>query len=212
MPGERRVDHYYSAKPVARSEERVIEATLLGASLRFITDAGVFSKEHVDPGTRLLVESAPLPPKGRVLDLGCGYGVVGIAVAKARPDLEVELVDINERAVDLARRNAALNGVSGVTVRLSDGFAAIPAEERFALILTNPPYRAGKDVVYALVEEARQRLEPDGALAVVGRTKQGVKSLKKHMEALFGNAVDLVRDGGYRVIVSRKAAAAQGGG
>lgn len=197
-------DHYYTARPRSKSAERTIEATLCGLSLRFITDAGVFSKGHVDPGTRLLIEAAPLPDAGAVLDLGCGYGAIGIAVAKLRPDLRVVMADVNERAVSLARRNAALNGVAGVDVRLSDGFAGLEPDLRFQAILTNPPYRAGKERVYGLVAGAKERLEPGGLLVVVGHNKQGVKSLKKHMQVVFGNAEDVAKEGGYRVVASRR--------
>lgn len=197
-------EHYYTARPESKSAERTIEAALCGLSLQFITDAGVFSRGHIDPGTRLLVEAAPLPDEGALLDLGCGYGVIGIAAAKLRPRLRVVMVDVNERAVALARRNAALNGVPGVDVRLSDGFAGLESGMHFRAILTNPPYRAGKELVYQLIADAKERLEPGGLLVVVGHNKQGVKSLKKHMQDVFGNAEDLAKEGGYRVVASRR--------
>ena len=197
-------DHYFSQRPTSASEPTAFTVTLLGRALTFKTDAGVFSRARIDPGTRLLIESAPLPPAGRILDLGAGYGPIGIAVAKARPDLAVHLAEVNERAAELARENAALNGVRNVTVHVGDGFSALPQGVRFAAILTNPPYRAGKAVVYAWVDQSPEWLEPGGHLICVGQTKQGVKSLAAHMKAVFGNVRELEKGGGYRVVASTR--------
>ena len=128
--------------------------------------------------TRLLIEALPLPSEGRMLDLGCGYGPVGIAAARENPGLEVVMVDINQRAVELAAVNARLNGVVNVDIRQGDGFSVVP-EKDFALIASNPPIRAGKQVVYPLLAAAREHLAPDGLLCVVIRTKQGARSLEK---------------------------------
>jgi len=197
-------EHYFSKSPSSPEAPHRFTVTLLGHELTFVTDAGVFSRARIDPGTLLLIESAPLPSGGRLLDLGAGYGPIGLAVAKARPDLEVHLVEMNERAVKLAKENAEINGLSNVTVHQGDGFSALPEDLRFATVLTNPPYRAGKAAVYAWVNESVHRLEPGGSLVCVGRTKQGVKSLAAHMESVFGNVQELEKGSGYRVVASTR--------
>lgn len=177
---------------------------LRGVELVLTTDAGVFSRGRVDPGTRLLIEAMRLPEAGPILDLGCGYGPIGLTAAKLRPDLEVHLVDVNERAVALARRNAAANGIRNVRIVQGDGFAPFPPEMRFAAIYTNPPYRAGKAAVYAMAQQAHERLLPGAFFACVGRTKQGVKSLARHLETLFAEVREVEKGGGYRVLEAIK--------
>nr|MDA8353468.1 methyltransferase [Bacillota bacterium] len=146
-------DHYYSKNPGAASHKQVVTSVLKGKTFRFLTDAGVFSKRGVDFGTRLLIETAELPEKGTILDLGCGYGPVGIACAQAAPGCQVTMVDPNRRALELARQNAKENGVDQrVEVLESDGFQELQ-ERRFDCVLTNPPIRAGKETVYRLFRE-----------------------------------------------------------
>ena len=176
--------HYFTAQPESKTDEREITASLRGKSYRFVTDAGVFSKGHVDEGTRLLIETVEFPASGLICDLGCGYGPIGLVAADQSPACMVHLVDVNARAVALAERNLELNNVTNAEVFLGDGFAPLPAGN-YHLILTNPPIRAGKKVVYPLVEEAYQRLEPGGRLCLVIRTKQGAKSMEKHMASLL---------------------------
>lgn len=197
-------EHYFSANPQAKSQEREIMAHLLGQSLRFRTDAGVFSKKGVDFGSRLLVETAEIEPSTLVLDLGCGYGAIGIAVAKAVPQVNVVMVDVNERAVKLAEQNAQLNRVGGsVKVLQSDGFHAV-RNQTFDSILFNPPIRTGKAVIYRLFREAAKALKPTGSLWIVIRKQQGAVSAKRELEAIF-HEVDVVEQKkGYWIICARK--------
>lgn len=195
-------EHYYSDAPSSKSDERILEAVLRGQSLRLITDAGVFSKGRVDRGTRLLIESSPLPSGGTLLDLGCGYGPVGITFARLRPELHVAMVDVNRRAVELSTRNAILNQVQNVSVCIGDGLASVAEGRMFSGIYTNPPYRAGKQVVFGMISDAFNRLEPGGLIAAVGQTKQGIKSLGRHIESIFGNVQEVAKEGGYRVLVA----------
>lgn len=178
-----------------------------GERLPFTTDSGVFSKDRLDPGTELLLETVPriLRPEDRqVLDLGCGWGAVGIAVARRWPHLSVVGVDINRRAVALAQQNAAQLGLSNYRALEGDG----PAAARDVLqgppdvILTNPPLRAGKEVVLRLLAESRALLRPGGRLAAVIRTRQGAKSYLKALERQFTLATTLERGGGYRVLLA----------
>ncbi len=200
-------DHYYSDAPSSKSDERRLKTVLRGQTLTLMTDAGVFSKGRIDRGTRLLIESAPLPSAGTLLDLGCGYGPVGLTFARLRPQLRVVMVDVNHRAVELARRNAELNRLENVKVAAGDGFATLDDGMHFTGIYTNPPYRAGKQVVYGMVDAAYERLEPSGLLAVVGQTKQGIKSLARHIESRFGSVQEVAKEGGYRVLVAVRGSA-----
>ncbi len=196
-------NHYFSAKPEAKRKERLVQAVLLGQSFTFRTDAGVFSKRGIDFGSRLLIETVKIKPECRVLDLGCGYGVIGIAIGKAVPHVKVTMVDINERAVQMARENAVLNQVEDrVEIMVSDRFSALEGR-KFDHILLNPPIRTGKRMVYRLFEEALNALDEGGSLWIVIRKQQGAVSAKKELEQRF-SAVDVVeKKKGYWVIQSR---------
>ena len=189
-------DHYYTARPQSAHDEWQIEADILGRRLRFTTDAGVFSRDGLDKGTELLLKALP-PLSGRVLDLGCGWGAVGVALGARYPELDIVMTDINERAADLARRNLAANGARA-TVLSGDGFAAV--EGRFDAIVTNPPIRAGKAVIYGLFSQARDFLNPGGALYIVIRKQQGAPSALKYLGEIYGDAKVVDRGGGFWVI------------
>jgi len=196
-------EHYYSHTPTSAHHERLIETNILGREMRFHTDAGVFSRDDVDPGSRLLIESAGRL-NGRVLDLGCGWGPVGLSLALENPDADFLMADINERAVELTERNRRLNGVLNARVIESDAFESIEGE--FEHILTNPPIRAGKQVIYGMFDDAHRRLKPGGALTIVIRKQQGAPSAKNHLTEVFGNAEVIARGGGYWIIRSVKEA------
>lgn len=192
-------DHYYSEEPKTGHALREIREEVRGVSLTLLTDAGVFSRGRIDFGTRLLIETVPLPQVGPILDLGCGYGPIGITLAKLLPHLVVYMSDPNRRAASLAQQNAERNGAANVRIYVGEGYTPFPPEVRFGAIVTNPPIRAGKRVVYGLVEGARERLLAGGTLTCVAQTKQGAKSLRAHIESVFGNVAELEKDGGYRV-------------
>ena len=193
-------DHYYTANPASAHDERRVALTALGNALVFTTDAGVFSRDGLDKGTEALLNALPVPMEGRVLDLGCGWGPVGVALGKKYPALEIVMTDINQRAAELARRNLAANGVRAQVVQ-GDGFAAV--EGSFDAILTNPPIRAGKAVIYALFREARARLNPGGALYIVIRKQQGAPSALKFLREVYDEAEVIDRSGGFHVIRAR---------
>ena len=189
-------EHYYTQEPSSAHDERRVAITALGNELTFITDAGVFSRDGLDRGTELLLEALPAL-SGRVLDLGCGWGPVGVTLARKYPGLDVTMTDINARAVDLARRNAEANGASARVVQ-GDGYAR--AEGRYDAIITNPPIRAGKAVIYALFDDARDHLAPGGALFIVIRKQQGAPSALKHLGEVYSNVEILDREAGFWVI------------
>lgn len=163
-----------------------------------MTDAGVFSRDDVDPGSRLLLSSVEPPAAGRILDLGCGYGPVGLYYAACCPACEVHLSDINERATELARENAVRNHIANVQIHTGEGFAPL-AGLQFDLIVTNPPIRAGKEVLLTLFAGAHDHLNSGGRFAFVARTQQGAKTLARELQNIFGNVEDIARSGGYRV-------------
>ena len=189
-------EHYYTETPTSAHDQRRIALKALGNELTFVTDAGVFSRDGLDRGTEVLLNALP-PLAGRVLDLGCGWGAVGVALGKRWPDLDIVMTDINSRAVELARRNLAENGVRA-TVLQGDGFASV--EGSFDAIVTNPPIRAGKAVIYGLFAQARERLKPGGALYVVIRKQQGAPSALKYLKEVYGQAETVDRGSGFHVL------------
>lgn len=194
-------EHYYTENPNSAHEERRVTLWALGNELAFVTDAGVFSRDGLDRGTEVLLEALPAL-SGRVLDLGCGWGAVGVALGKKYPGLEIVMADINRRAVELARRNLAGNGVRAEVVQ-GDGFAAVEGE--FDAIVTNPPIRAGKAVIYGLFSDARRYLKPDGALYIVIRKQQGAPSALKYLREIYAEAEVIERGSGFHVIRARGA-------
>ena len=193
-------DHYYTPDPASAHDERQLEIAVLGQALRFVTDAGVFSRGGLDRGTEVLLEALP-PLSGRVLDLGCGWGAVGGALGAKYPALEIVMTDVNRRAAELARRNLALNGVRAEVVT-GDGFESV--EGLFDAILTNPPIRAGKALVYGLFADARDHLRPGGALYAVIRKQQGAPSALKYLKETYAEAEIIGRGSGYHVLRARR--------
>jgi 16S rRNA (guanine1207-N2)-methyltransferase len=198
-------EHYYSHKPDVVSNPKFWDFTLKGRTFRFKSDNGVFSKKEVDFGSRLLVESFNLNEavEGNILDVGCGYGPIGISIAAAYPDRTIEMIDINSRAVELSKENAASNGIANVNIYESDRFGKV-ASNQFAAILTNPPIRAGKSVVHEILEESYRSLVAGGELWVVIQKKQGAPSAMDKMEQLFGNVEVPVKKKGYYILLSKK--------
>lgn len=193
-------EHYYSKTPQTASDRRTFAAELRGHRFRLTSDAGVFSRDGVDYGSRVLIERMELAPDANVLDLGCGYGPIGLAAARLAPRGHVTMVDINERAVSLARDNAAANGIGNVTAMQSDLYEAL-AGRRFDVILSNPPIRAGKVVVHRILTEAKDHLNPGGSLWIVIQNKQGAPSAKAKLQEVFGDdrVEEIVKDKGYRI-------------
>ena len=194
-------DHYFSASPT--SEHRYAEAEYVyrGETLRCLTDAGVFSRGEVDFGTDVLLRALPEEMAGRVLDLGCGWGAVGASVGKKYPACRVVMSDVNVRALAMAAKNAAANGVQAETAQ-SDGLEQV--EGPFDYILTNPPIRAGKQVIYRLFAESAQKLSPEGSLYIVIRKQQGAESAVKYLKTIFQQVDTVDKSGGFWVIRCRE--------
>ena len=187
--------HYYRG---GRGRRMLVSDYLRGVTVEFYTSAGVFSPEGVDEGTRLLVESAVVPEEGVVLDLGAGYGVIGITLAKAYPGLRAVLVEVNPRAAELARLNARLNRVED-RVRVLVGSLYEPVRgERFDAILSNPPLAAGMETVLGIVRGAPGHLRPGGSLQMVLR--KGAERVRREMMEHFSSVRVLARKKGYTVL------------
>lgn len=194
-------EHYYTQEPTSKHEEHVFTLECAGRALRFETDAGVFSKLRLDPGTALLLKALPESFSGRALDLGCGWGPVGCCMAARWQHARIALCDVNERAAGLARENLRRNNLSG-EVSCGDGLDAV--EGAFDLIAVNPPIRAGKAVIYRLFAQSAQRLTAGGNLYVVMRRAQGAESAEKELKTLFSKVETVERGGGYRVFRAEK--------
>lgn len=192
------MDHYFSQKPKSNFKRYTISANLRGMDLEFESGSGTFSIKKIDKGSTLLIEKAILEERWRILDLGCGYGAVGITIAKSFPSSEIVMTDINERAVSLAKKNS--KDLSNVLVKRGDGFEKI--EGVFDCILFNPPQTAGKDICFKLIKESKQFLKKGGNIQIVARHQKGGKDLSKFMGSVFGNVSDVAKGSGYRVYIS----------
>ncbi|AEV94796.1 class I SAM-dependent methyltransferase [Pediococcus claussenii] len=169
------------------------------------TDSGVFSKKTVDYGTRVLLNAIEFKlVNEKVLDMGCGYGPIGISIAKSNPNFEVTMTDVNSRALGLAKRNAIANGVEKQTKIFESSVFEGIKDHDFTSIVTNPPVRAGKKVVDEMLTESYSHLIQGGQLVIVLQKKQGAPSAKKLMMGIFGNAEVIKKDKGYYIIRSVK--------
>lgn len=196
-------NYYYSQQPDVTHNKQYWSFELRGKTLQFASDNGVFSKHTIDYGTRVLLATFATQdlPAGDLLDLGCGYGPIGLSLAQEMPQRQVDMVDVNELALSLAQENAQRNQIDNVTIFSSNVYEKIT--KQYAAILTNPPVRAGKAVVTAMLTEAKAHLVPGGELWVVLQKKQGAPSAKKNMQAAFGNALLVHKDKGYYILRSK---------
>ncbi len=169
-------EQYFEERPSASRRPAQITIRVRDHPFVFRTDAGVFSRSDLDRGTELLLEAIELGPCESVLDLGCGYGAIGIVAARLSEGGHVILTDVNERAVALARANVAANDIRNAEVRLGDLYAPV-ADAFFDHILCNPPIRAGRKVVDRIIGEAPSHLLDGGHLWIVVRTRQGASSI-----------------------------------
>jgi len=195
--------HYFTNDENEKSNEKEFQVEILGKKFKFITDIGVFSKGELDDASRLLIETFDaLALSGDILDVGCGYGAIGVALASNRPNDTIHMVDVNLRATELAKRNAELAGISNILVYESDCYQNV--DTKFANIVSNPPIRAGKKVVHQILEEAFDYLEDEGTLTIVIGKQHGAASAQKKMLEVFGNAERAERKKGFWILQSVK--------
>jgi 16S rRNA (guanine1207-N2)-methyltransferase len=197
-------EHYYSRTQKVKSDPLFWDDHLRNSHFRFKTDNGVFSKKEVDFGSRLLIEIFQMPEiQGDILDVGCGYGPVGLTVAKQWPDRTVYMIDVNLRALQLTKDNSELNEIHNVMISESDRLNAVK-EQRFAVVLTNPPIRAGKKVVHDIYEQSYESLLPKGELWIVIQKKQGAPSSIEKLSELFEDVEVMEKKKGYYIIKAKK--------
>lgn len=196
------MDHYYSNEPSVESKARRFEYDLEKDLLEFKTDNGVFSKNFIDYGSRALLDTLDFPLDGKILDLGCGYGPIGIILAKRNPQSNILMADVNLRALDLCRENIKINNINNALAIASNAYENIL--ESFDYIVTNPPIRAGKRVVFEFLEGAYKHLVNNGEIYVVIQKKQGAPSAKSKLEEVFGNCEIVNRNKGYYILKSKK--------
>lgn len=193
--------HYYSEEQTSPLRLEKIKAVLRGKSFEFCSGSGVFSKKKVDNGTRVLVENCIIKDDWKILDLGCGYGVVGVVIAKIFPKTNVLMVDVNKRALKLAKMNLELNNVENANVRYSNLYSDV--KEKFNTIIINPPITAGRKLCFKIIEESKEHLEKDGLLQLIARHRKGGKILDQKMLEEYGNMDEIAKSGGYRLYVSK---------
>jgi len=198
------MSHYFINDENQVSNEKEFQVEVLKQKYKFITDNGVFSKGEYDTASKLLVETvSTLEIAGDVLDVGCGYGALGVVLATKNPEAQVHMIDVNLRALDLAKRNAQLNNVENVQVYESDLYQAVEKKD-FDLVISNPPIRAGKKVVHDVLTGANDVLKQDGALVIVIGKQHGAASAQKKMMEVFGNVERIARDKGFWILSSVK--------
>jgi len=197
------MSHYYINDNKLDHKIKKYEVEVNGIILNMYTDLGVFSKDYLDYGTRVLLETIKLDNKQEtVIDMGCGYGPIGIYIAKVYPEKHVYLFDINERAVEMALKNQEENAVNNTKISVSNLFDQVNVKAD--VILTNPPIRAGKQTVFKLYEEAYLNLNDGGILYVVIQKKQGVPSSVNYLSITFGNCEVIEKKKGYWILSARK--------
>jgi 16S rRNA (guanine1207-N2)-methyltransferase len=190
--------HYFDADPQVPSRPSQVELSLRDFHARLTVDRGVFSATAIDPGTLELLRAIPAPPPaGDLLDLGCGYGPIACTLAHRAPEATVWAVDVNERAVDLTARNAAALRLTAVRAALPD---AVPETLRFAGIWSNPPIRAGKVALHALLSAWLPRLDDGGAAWMVVHRHLGADSLAAWLGTEGWSATRLASKRGYRIL------------
>ena len=197
--------HYFDENPEINSAIREISFSLFDKSYTYYTDNGVFSKSKIDEGSYIFLKVLiPLNLTGRILDLGCGYGPIGLTIAQNSKEARIDLADINSRALALASKSSErLNLTSRVTILHSDIYEKI--EGPYDSIVVNPPIRAGKVVTYSMYSGAKQYLIDGGSLYIVIRRKQGAESAFKYLETIFENVSVLHKEKGYWIIKATKA-------
>lgn len=198
------MEHYYTNNPTTESREKIINSTIANENLKFYTDNGVFSKESVDFGTKTMLESFTTDKENaKVADIGCGYGVISIFLAKKYPTYKFTMVDVNNRVLELSKKNIELNNIENeVEVLESNSFDNV--EGNFDIVLTNPPIRAGKKIVHKIMTDSYEHLNAQGELWVVIQKKQGMASCKKLLEDTFSMVEVVSKNKGYYILKAVK--------
>lgn len=195
-------EHYFTKIPSSKIRKYKFKVFIRGVELIIVSESGVFSAKKLDKGTEVLAKYMRIEENWKILDLGCGYGVLGIVAAKLAPRGYVVLTDINKRAVKLAKINIKLNNIKNAEVRWGDLYEPVK-NETFDTVVSNPPISAGLKVCYKIIEKAPRHLVEGGLLQIVARHKKGGRRLMDKMIEVFGNCEIIAREAGYCIYVSR---------
>ena len=198
------MEHYFIDKPHSSEDYFSFNAKVLDEELVFNSCQDIFSKNCVDYGSKVLIETVYKKENlfGNVLDIGCGYGAIGIVLAKKFPSATFLLSDINATAVKLSKENIVLNRVKNAKAILSTGYEKI--DQKFNFVITNPPIKAGKENLFSILLGAREVLLENGKLILVIKKKHGEESVKKMLEQNFKSVEVLKRDSGYYILKAEK--------
>ncbi|WP_067140146.1 class I SAM-dependent methyltransferase [Oceanivirga salmonicida] len=200
------MEHYFTKNPTVISEKKEISFNFMNENFKFITDNGIFSKDHVDDGSMLLLKyfmKSNEKDNFTMLDIGCGYGVVGIITKKILKSATITYTDINNRAIELTLENIKLNNVdNNCEVFQSDLFENI--KNNFDIIISNPPIRAGKKTIFEIYKNAYEHLNDNGDFYVVIMTKHGAKSTEKELKNIFNEVKCIGIEKGYRIYKANK--------
>lgn len=196
-------NQYFENNPNLKSNQVEMTYYIKGKTMYFLTDNGVFSKKRVDFGSSLLIKTLPEMGEKKILDVGCGYGPIGLTIAKMNPKSKVHMIDINERAIELAFKNKMLNAVENVEIFVSNIYENV--HQNYDIIVTNPPIRAGKKVVWDITLGAIEYLDFQGEMWCVIQKKQGAESLLKGLKMTYTHVEVVEKENGYWIIkTSRK--------
>ncbi len=194
------MEHYFTRSPKSELKINKIKTILRNREIEFYTASGLFSIKDVDKGSELLINKCIIKDNWKLLDLGCGYGIIGLSLLLTNSTLKLTFSDINERAIKLTNMNLKLHNLKAEAIQ-SNGFQKI--KEKFNSILLNPPQTAGKQLCFKLIEDSKQHLNKNGLLQIVARHNKGGKELSKKMKEVFNNVKDIAKASGYRIYISQ---------
>ena len=194
---------YFTNDNTIESKERLISYTFLNENIKLFSDNGVFSKNRVDFGTNVLLNSLEdLSSVKSLLDVGCGIGTIGICIKKKYKNIHVVMIDVNERAINLAKKNIEINHLEDIEAKISNLYENV--REQYDMIISNPPIRAGKQIVHGVVTDGFEPLNHNGWMYIVIQKKQGAESMKNKMEEVFGNVQVVNKASGYLILKAIK--------